>query len=92
MTRRETISLPVSRPVPASRTQQCDFSSLLFDKARTMLSPEEIAAKLECTRQHVMHLIEGGDLGSINIGNGKNKFYRVPAAEWERFLKKRATV
>ena len=57
-----------------------------------MLSPEEIAAKLECSRTHVIHLIEGGDLGSINIGSGGHKFYRVPATEWERFLRKRASV
>ena len=78
--------------VPALETQQCDFGNLLFDRNRTMLSPEEIAAKLECSRKHVDHLIEGGDLGGINIGTGKTKYYRIPAAEWERFLRKRASV
>ena len=57
-----------------------------------MLSVEEIAVKLECSRALVIKLIECGDLGAINIGSGKVKFYRVPAAEWERFLRKRATV
>jgi len=72
--------------------QQCDFGNLLFDKERTMLSLEEIAAKLECSRAHVFNLIEGGDLGCVNIGTGKTKYYRIPAAEWERFLKRRASV
>lgn len=92
MTRRETISQPASRPVPANRVQQCDFGNLLFDKAHTVLYPEEIAEALKCTKALVVKLIEGGDLGAINIGSGKAKFYRIPAAEWERFLKKRATV
>ena len=92
MTRRQTISHPPAKHPSPARAEQCDFGNLLFDKARTMISPEEIAAKLECSRTHVIHLIEGGDLGSINIGSGKIKFYRVPAAEWERFLRKRATV
>jgi len=92
MTRRETISLPATRQPSIPRAEQCDFGNLLFDKARTMLSVEEIAAKLECSRAHVINLIEGGDLGCVNIGAGKTKYFRIPAAEWERFLRKRATV
>jgi excisionase family DNA binding protein len=75
-----------------SAAPKCDFTNLLFDKARTMLSLEEIAARLECSRAHVFNLIEGGDLGCINIGTGKTKYYRIPASEWEKFLKKRASV
>lgn len=92
MTRRETISQSTTRQSSTGRAEQCDYGNLLFDKARTVLHPEEIAARLKCTKAHVIKLIEGGGLGAINIGNGKTKFYRIPAAEWERFLRKRATV
>lgn len=67
-----------------------ELSSLLFDPARTALSTDEIAEKLRCTKAHVLRLIETGELGAVNIGTGKYKFYRVPAAEWEKFLRKRA--
>jgi biotin operon repressor len=82
----------MTRRDATSATPKCDFANLLFDKARTMLSLEEIAAKLECSRAHVFNLIEGGDLGCINIGTGKTKYYRIPAAEWEKFLRKRASL
>ena len=68
-----------------------DLSSLLFAPARTALSPDEIADKLSCTKAQVVRLIESGQLGAINVGTGKHKrFYRVPAAEWEKFLRTRA--
>lgn len=91
MSRRETTSQSVNRH-PSSQSRQCELGNLLFDKARTVLHPEEIAARLKCTKALIIKLIEGGDLGAINIGSGKTKFYRIPAAEWERFLRKRATV
>lgn len=73
-------------------TRECDFAGLLFERDRTVLYPEEIAARLKCTKALVIKLIEGGDLGAINIGSGKTKFYRIPAAEWEQFLRRRASV
>lgn len=76
----------------STTTLQCDFSNLLFDQSRTALNPEEIAKKLKCTKALIVKLIESGELGAINIGSGTVKFYRVPAAEWERFLRKRASV
>ncbi len=69
-----------------------ELGNLLFDRNRTVLSPDEIAGKLNCSRQLVIKLIESGQLGAINIGTGKVKYYRVPAAEWEKFLRNRAAV
>ena len=69
--------------------QALELGDLLFAPARTALSTDEIAEKLRCTKAHVLRLIEAGELGAVNIGTGKYKFYRVPAAEWEKFLRKR---
>jgi len=80
-----------SSPTPAG--QRTDYSNLLFERGRTILGVEEIAAKLKCTRHHVIGLIESGELGGIDIRNrGKRSTYRVPATEWERFLRSRVTV
>ena len=72
--------------------QQLDFGGLLFDRKRTVLYPDEIAERLNCTKQHVLNLIESGSLGAVNIGNGEAKFWRVPVGEWEKFLKARSSV
>ena len=69
--------------------QQLDFGNLLFDKKRTVLYLDEIAQKLDCSKQHVINLIESGALGAINIGTASAQFYRVPVGEWEKFLRKR---
>lgn len=71
--------------------QQLDFGNLLFDRKRTVLYVDEIADKLDCSKQHVLNLIESGKLGAINIGNEAAKFYRVPVAEWEKYLRSNAT-
>lgn len=67
-----------------------DLGNLLFAPTRTVLSPDEIAGKLNCSKPLVLKLIESGQLGAINIGTGRAKFYRIPAAEWEKFLRTRA--
>lgn len=71
--------------------QQLEFGNLLFDRKRTVLYLDEIAEKLDCSKQHVINLIESGELGAINIANATAKFYRVPVGEWEKFLNKRAS-
>ncbi len=78
-----------SNRLPTPRTE---LSSLLFDRARTVLSLDEIAAKLDCSKQHVIQLVESGEIGAINIGRGRVKFYRVPSGEWEKFLRRRASI
>jgi excisionase family DNA binding protein len=78
-----------SNRFPATRTE---LSSLLFEGARTVLSLDEIAAKLDCSKRHIIQLIESGAIGAINIGRGRIKFYRVPIGEWEKFLRRRASI
>ena len=69
--------------------QQLDFGNLLFDQKRKSLYVSEVAEGLEMTEQHVRDLIEEGKLGAVNIGNGSRKFWRIPVAEYEKFLKQR---
>lgn len=81
---------PRTRRLTTIAPQPVELGDLLFDPTRTALSTDEIAEKLRCTKAHVLRLIETGELGAVNIGTGKYKFYRVPAAEWEKFLRNRA--
>lgn len=69
--------------------QQLSFGNLLFPEGRTVLYVDEIACKLDCSKQHVLNLIDSGELGAINIGTASAKFYRVPVVEWEKFLRNR---
>ncbi|HSM84597.1 MAG TPA: helix-turn-helix domain-containing protein [Candidatus Limnocylindrales bacterium] len=71
--------------------EQMDFTGLLFP-GRKSLYVSEVAERLGATDQHVINLIDEGKLGAIDIGNGSRKFYRIPVTEWERFLKRRATL
>jgi excisionase family DNA binding protein len=75
-----------------SAPQQLDFGNLLFDKNRTVLYVDEVAQKLDCSKQHVLNLIESGDLGAINIGTSTANFFRIPIGEWEKFLRKRSSI
>jgi len=90
MTQRQVV--PSKSDVSTITPRPVELGNLLFDPNRTVLSPDEIADKLRCTKAHVLRLIESGQLGAIDVGTGKYKFYRVPAAEWEKFLRKRAAV
>lgn len=74
--------------------QQLDFRNLLFDGKRTVLYVSEVAEKIGVTEQHVIDLIEEGQLGAVNVGgtiNGR-KYWRIPVAEYEKFLKQRQNV
>jgi len=68
-----------------------DFNSLLFP-GRKMLYVSEVAQRLEVTDQHVLDLIDEGQIGAVNIGGGQRKFWRVPATEFEKFLKSRSSL
>lgn len=72
--------------------QQLDFGNLLFDRKRTVLYLDEIAEKLDCSKQHVINLIDEGKLGAINIGTSTARFYKVPVAEWEKFLRNSSSI
>ena len=69
--------------------QQMNFGNLLFPRERTVLYVSEVAEKLEVTDQHVIDLIEEGQLNAINVGGGLRKFFRIPVHEYEAFLRRR---
>lgn len=71
--------------------EQMDFNALLFP-GRKVLYVAEVAERLEVTERHVRDLIDEGKLGAINIGGGEMKFWRIPVTEFEKFLRKRASV
>ena len=73
-------------------TSKTDVSDLVFS-GRSVLNVRECADKLSVTDQHIKNLIEEGELGAINAaGPGERKLYRVPAAEWAKFLSRRSSV
>ncbi len=49
----------------------------------------EVAARLKITEQHVLDLIEAGELGAIDVGGSSRHFYRIPVPEFERFMSRR---
>jgi excisionase family DNA binding protein len=53
---------------------------------RKVLCVLEVAERLGVTDRHIVSLIEEGRLGAINVGGGSRNFWRIPAAEFERFL------
>ena len=71
--------------------QQMDFAGLLFP-GRSVLYPGECAERLNVSLQHIIDLIDEGQLGAVNIGGGERKHYRIPVAEWEKFLKRRSSI
>jgi hypothetical protein len=76
-----------------SADNQLEFESLAFPKDRKMLRVAEIAAKLDCTEEHIHNLIDEGQIGGYDI-SGRNNLTdrscrRVPVEAWEKFLKER---
>lgn len=71
--------------------EQMDFNSLLFP-GRKVLYVSEVAERLQITDRHVIDLIQEGKLGAVDVGGGLRNFWRVPVTEFEKFLKKRASV
>ena len=45
--------------------------------------------KLRVTEQHVLDLIEEGQLRAVNVGGNDRKFWRVPVEAYEAFLERR---
>ena len=69
--------------------EQLDFGSLLFP-GRASLYVSEVADKLGVTNQHVIDLLQEGQLGGVNVGGGTRNFWRIPVPEYEKFLKRRS--
>jgi len=59
---------------------------------RKILSVGEVATALRIHRQHVLDLIEGGELNAVNIGDGKRKHWRIAVEEFDRFVRSRSSL
>lgn len=57
-----------------------------------LLSVCDVARELRCTRHHVRHLIERGDLPFIDIGLGKKRIARIPQAALDDWLRRRTEI
>jgi excisionase family DNA binding protein len=62
---------------------------LRFPAARRMLYVFEVADKLECSKQHVVNLIEEGKMGAVDLGKAGRRFLRVPLESYYEFLRSR---
>lgn len=58
-------------------------------KGRTTLYVSEVAKVLMCSHQHILDLIDERELGAVDLGNGKHRFFRVPVKELRKFLEAR---
>lgn len=67
---------------------QLEFPSLAFP-GRKALTVAEIATVLDVCENHVLNLIEAGQLVALNVGCGSKKHPRVPIESWHAFLKSR---
>ena len=67
---------------------QLEFPSLSFP-GRKALTVGEIAAVLDVCENHVLNLIESGQLIAINVGCASKHHPRIPIEAWHRFLKSR---
>ena len=72
----------------AKAKPQLDLNSLAA-QGRKVFLVNEVALMLGATDQHVLNLIESGQLGAINIGNGSRKFWRIPLSECRAFMDER---
>jgi excisionase family DNA binding protein len=57
----------------------------MSEEAVGLRSPEQVAARLGVTRQHVWRLIRSGELKAVRIGH----LLRVDPAELENFIAER---
>lgn len=57
-----------------------------------MLYVHEVASLLGATDQHVINLIDEGQLGAINIGGAGRRFWRVPVTSYQEFLTRRSSL
>lgn len=66
-------------------------SSLDFPTGRTTLTLQEIAKKLSCAVDHLIHFIKDGSLQALNIRGPGAKFncWRVPIESYRQFVANR---
>ena len=61
-------------------------AALRFPTDRTLLYLFEVAAKLDCHKQHIINLVEAGKLEAIDAGSGTRRFLRIPVSSYYDFL------
>lgn len=74
-----------------AQPEQSTFDGLLFP-GRRVLCVAEVAERLRITEQHVIDLIDEGQLRAVNIGGASRKFYRIPVEAYEAFLRSRDSI
>lgn len=72
------------------KREQETFDGLLFP-GRRVLTVGEVSERLRVTIQHVIDLIDEGQLTGINLGGGSKRHYRIPVESYERFIKERCS-
>ena len=62
-------------------------SSQMNDLSADLLTPAEVAKRLQVTAEQVRSLIRKGDLAAINVGTGeKRPLYRITSQALETFI------
>ena len=74
-----------------TQSSQLEFPSLAFP-GRKALTVGEICAVLDVCENHVLNLIESGQLVSINVACGSRNHPRIPIESWHAFLKARSSL
>lgn len=57
--------------------------------AYTYLKVPEVARRIGCTAEHVVNLIERGELVAVDISVGERAMYRIAPAELDAFIARR---
>jgi len=57
-----------------------------------VLTVAQVAQRWVVTEQHVVNLIDGGDLAATNIGAGERKYWRIRIEDVEAFEVKRNSI
>ncbi len=73
-----------------SEREQSSFDGLLLP-GRKVLTVGEVSERLRVTIQHVIDLIDEGQLDAINLGGAGRRHYRIPVEAYEKFLAKRCS-
>lgn len=75
---------PISQPLTVA--------GIPIPNDRTTLRPDEIAKMLECTKEHVLNLVEEGELVGVNIAGIKRAHWRVSVHAFAEFLRRRSSI
>lgn len=65
---------------------QLSFDSIMFPRDRKVLTVGEVALRLDCTEQHVIDLIDAGQIQALNIGTAGKRHWRIPREAYDSFV------